>query len=191
MKESPQKDQKKKKIPVKAKVKKGGNHDADKVWQVAWTYIRTVIDTAREPFLILNADLRVLSANKTFYRFFHVTKKDTEGTLVYNLGNGQWDIPALRKLLEKILPKHTSFVDYQVDHVFPKIERKIILLNARRVYTTGKAPIILLAMEDITKQKELEEKLRDYAVTLNAAVSARTKELELRVRQLERPRSEQ
>jgi PAS domain-containing protein len=156
------------------------------LWRVAWTYIRTVIDTVREPFLILDEKLQVLSANKTFYRFFKVTKTDTEHSLIYQLGDGQWNIPALRKLLEEILPKNTFFVDYEVDHEFPQIGRKIILLNARRIYTAqSKLPIILLAMEDVTKRKELEEKLHDYAKKLNAAVSMRTKELELRVEQLE------
>lgn len=161
--------------------------DADLLWRVAWTYIHTVIDTAREPFLILDADLRVLSANKTFYRFFRTSKKDTASMPVYKLGDGQWDIPALRKLLEKILPKGTFFTDYEVEHDFPRIGHKIVLLNARRIYTVNeKLPIILLAMEDITKQKELEEKLRDYAIKLNTAVSVRTKELETRVAQLEK-----
>lgn len=164
-----------------------GMPEGDLLWRVAWTYIRTVIDTAREPFLILDSELRVISANKIFYRFFRVTKKNTKDVLVYELGDGQWNIPALRKLLEKILPKKTFFVDYEVDYDFPKIGRKIILLNARRIYTTpNKLPIILLSMEDITRRKELEEKLRDYAEKLNIAVSARTKELELRVRQLEK-----
>ena len=172
---------------IKKKKQTKNGHEADLVWRVAWTYIRTVIDTVREPFLVLDAELRVLSANKTFYRFFRVTKKDTEGTLVYKLGDGQWDIAALRKLLEKILPKNTFFVDYEVDHIFPGIGRKMMLLNARRIHTAhSKLPILLLAMEDITKRKELEEKLRDYAVKLNAAVSTRTKELELRVKQLEK-----
>ena len=174
------------KSPKKRASKKNA-HDADLLWRVAWTYIRTVIDTAHEPFLILDGKLCVLSANKTFYGFFHVKKKDTEHAHVYTLGDGQWDIPALRKLLEKILPKNTSFVDYEVDHVFPGIGRKIILLNARRIHTAGsKLPIILLAMEDITKRKELEENLRDYAAKLNTAVTGRTKELEERVKQLEK-----
>ncbi len=106
--------------------------------------------------------------------------------LVYKLGDRQWDIPALRKLLEKILPKSTHFSDYEVDHEFPVIGRKIMLLNARRIYRTqSNVPIMLLAMEDITKRKELEENLRDYALKLNEAVSLRTKELEMRVQQLE------
>ena len=163
------------------------HHDAELLWRVAWTYIRTVIDTAHEPFLILDEKQRVLSANRTFYRFFRVKKKETEGRLVYQLGDGQWDMPALRKLLERIVPKNSFFVDYQVDHLFPAIGRKILLLNARRIFSReGRPPIVLLAMEDITKQKELEEKLRDYASRLNSAVSARTKELERRVAELER-----
>ncbi len=174
-----------KKITKKTPIK--NPHDADLMWRFAWTYIRTVIDTVHEPFLILDPKLRVLSANKTFYRFFRVTKKATEGTLVYELGDNQWDIPALRKLLEKILPKDTFFAGYEVDHEFPQIGRKILLLNARRIHSAhGADPILLLAMEDITKQKELEEKLRDYAAKLNAAVSNRTKELELRVQDLEK-----
>jgi PAS domain-containing protein len=161
--------------------------DADEMWKYAWTYIRTVIDTAREPFLILDGDLRVLSANRTFYKYFKVSKRGTEDVLVYKLGDGQWNIPALRKLLEKILPKNTYFFDYEVDHIFPGIGRRILLLNARRIHAAqSTVPIILLAMEDITGRKELEEKLRDYAVTLNEAVARRTKELELRVHQLEK-----
>jgi two-component system, chemotaxis family, CheB/CheR fusion protein len=94
--------------------------DADKLWQVAWTYIRTVVDTIREPFLILDKDLRILSANRTFYVNFQVTKKETEGSLVYKLGNGQWNIPKLKILLEDILPKNTHFEDFKVEHNFPK-----------------------------------------------------------------------
>jgi nitrogen-specific signal transduction histidine kinase len=176
-----------KKRTMKKRVLPAKDHDADVLWRVAWTYIRTVIDTAHEPFLILDAKLCVLSANQTFYTFFNVKKKDTEHNLVYKLGNGEWNIPALRKLLEKILPKNTFFSDYEVDHVFPRIGRKILLLNARRIYTAhNPLPIILLAMEDVTKKKELEEKLRDYAVQLTSAVSTRTKELEQRVAQLEK-----
>jgi PAS domain-containing protein len=161
--------------------------DADLLWRLAWTYIRTVIDTAHEPFLVLDGKLRVLSANRTFYSFFRVSRKDTEQVLVYKLGDGQWNIPALRKLLEEILPKGTFFSNYEVDHTFPDIGRKILLLNARRIYTSRSSlPILLLAMEDITKRKELEEKLREYATRLNKAVSERTRELEIRVQELER-----
>lgn len=159
---------------------------ADEVWEVAWTYIRTVVDTLREPFLILDEQLRVLSANKTFYAVFQVTKKETEGELVYNLGDGQWNITKLKILLEDILPKNTFFEDFKVEHDFPKIGRKIMILNARRIHTAAeKKPIMLLAMEDVTKQVQLEDQLKIYTKKLTLEVAKRTAELELRVRELE------
>jgi PAS domain S-box-containing protein len=161
--------------------------NADEVWKVAWTYIRTVVDTLREPFLILDENLKVLSANRTFYSFFQVVREETEGKRVYDLGNGQWDIPKLKILLEDILPKNTYFEDFKVEHNFPKIGKRIIILNARRIYRTGEdRPIMLLAMEDITKQKQLEEQLKEYTKKLTIEVAKRTAELELRVRELER-----
>lgn len=161
--------------------------DADELWNVAWTYIRTVVDTLREPFLILDEKLRVISANKTFYSVFEVKQEQTEGRLVYDLGNGQWDIPKLRILLEDILPKNTFFEDFKVEHNFPKIGKKIMILNARTIHTTGEErPIMLLAMEDITKQRQLEDQLRAYTKTLTLKVARRTAELEVRVKELER-----
>src|SRR4029079_18072116 len=137
--------------------------DADELWKVAWTYIRTVVDTIREPFLILDEKLRVISANKTFYAVFQVTERETEGKKVYDLGNRQWNIPKLKILLEDILPKNTFFEDFKVEHDFPTIGKKIMILNARRIYTRGEEkPILLLAMEDVTKQKQLEDQLREY-----------------------------
>lgn len=161
--------------------------NADELWNVAWTYIRTVVDTLREPFLILDKDLRVMSANRTFYLLFHVNKEETEGTLVYNLGDGQWNIPKLKILLEDILPKNTFFEDFKVEHNFPKIGHKIMILNARRIFTSGEEkPIMLLAMEDITKQVQLEDQLKEYSKKLTFEVAKRTAELEIRVKELER-----
>lgn len=168
-------------IPTNVKI------DADELWQVAWTYIRTVVDTLREPFLILDENLRVISANKTFYAVFQVKHEDTEGKRVYDLGNGQWDIPNLKILLEDILPKHTHFEDFKVEHQFPHIGFRIMMLNARQIHTTDeKKPIMLLAMEDITKQRLLEDQLRDYTKKLSLEVAKRTEELEVRVQELER-----
>ena len=161
--------------------------NADKLWSVALTFIKTVVDTLREPFLILDKDLRVISANRTFYKVFQVTKEETEGVLVYKLGNGQWNIPKLKILLEDIIPKNHFFEDFKVDHEFPKIGFKIMMLNARRIYTSsGKKPIMLLAMEDITKQKQLENQLKEYTKKLTQEVAKRTAELEVRVKELER-----
>lgn len=163
------------------------NIEADKIWKVAWTYIRTVVDTLREPFLILDKNMHVISANKTFYSAFQVTPEETEGIRVYDLGDGQWNIPKLKILLEDILPQNTFFEDFSVEHNFPKIGKKIMLLNARRVYTQGEEKsIILLAMEDVTKQKQLEQQLREYAKKLNIEVARKTAELEARVQELER-----
>lgn len=160
--------------------------DAEELWQVAWTYIQTVVDTVREPFLILDEHLKVISANRTFYAFFHVTKEETEGHRVYDLGNGQWDVPQLSILLEDILPKNTFFTDFKVEHTFPKIGHKIMLLNARRIFKTGEErPILLLAMEDITKQKMLEDQLKIYTKRLTQEVAKRTAQLEARVKELE------
>lgn len=174
----------------KSQKKSQGEKDpvnADELWNVAWTYIRTVVDTLREPFLILDQDLKVLSANRTFYAVFHVTQEETEGKRVYKLGDGQWDIPKLKILLEDILPQNTFFEDFKVEHDFPKIGKKIMMLNARRIYTAGeKRPIMLLAMEDITKQKQLEDQLKEYAKRLNIEVAKKTAELESRVKELER-----
>src|ERR1700722_4843159 len=161
--------------------------NAEELWEVAWTYIRTVVDTLREPFLILDENLEIISANKTFYTFFQVKPEDTEGKRVYDLGNGQWNIQKLKILLEDILPKNTHFEDFKVEHTFPKIGKKIIILNARRIYRTGEErPIMLLAMEDITRQKQLEDQLKEYSKSLTIEVAKRTAELEIRVKELER-----
>jgi PAS domain S-box-containing protein len=163
-----------------------GKIDADELWQVAWTYIQTVVDTVRHPFLILDEHLVVISANRTFYAFFHVTKEETEGKRVYDLGNGQWNVEKLSILLEDILPKNTFFEDFKVEHTFPKIGHKIMLLNARRIYRTGEErPIMLLAMEDITRQKQLEDQLKTYTKRLTQEVAKRTAQLEKRVKELE------
>ena len=163
------------------------NIDADKIWEVAWTYIKTVVDTVREPFLILDKDLLVLSANRIFYVLFQTTIEETEGKKVYELGNGQWDIPKLKILLEDILPKNTFFEDFRVEHEFPKIGHKIMMLNARQVYAVdNEKPILLLAMEDITKQIQLEEQLKEYTKRLTEEVAQRTLELEVRVKELEK-----
>jgi two-component system CheB/CheR fusion protein len=112
-------------------------------------YAQDIVETVREPLLVLNQDLRVQSANGAFYNTFKVSPKKTEGELIYNLGNHQWDIPKLRELLEKILPEKNNFEDYEVEHTFPKIGHKKMRLNARKVVQkTEGIELILLAIED-------------------------------------------
>jgi len=125
-----------------------------------------IIETAREPLMVLDANLRVLLASRSFYDSFKVTPGETIGNLIYDLGNRQWDIPSLRRLLEEMLPLNNKFDDYKVEHVFTGIGHKIMLLNARRIMQTEGGPqLILLAIEDITEkmrlEKELAERTRD------------------------------
>ena len=124
-------------------------------------YTEAIIETLREALVVLDAHLLVLSVNRSFCDTFQVTSDETIGKLIFDLGNGQWDIPALRKLLEDILPANTQFDHYQVDHVFPSIGHKTMLLNARRIYQEGKGTeMILLALEDVTAHMQSEEALK-------------------------------
>ena len=131
---------------------------AEKISQEARSYAESIIDTVREPFVVLDKDLKVLSASRSFYTNFEVTPDETVGNLIYDIGNRQWDIPSLRTLLEDILPEKTQFNNYEVSHNFQTIGQKTMLLNARQIYqeVIG-TPIILLAIEDITVRKQLEE----------------------------------
>jgi two-component system CheB/CheR fusion protein len=109
------------------------------------------VETVREPLLILDGHLRVQRANHAFYKTFQVAKEQTEGRLIYDLGNRQWDILQLRQLLEEILPQKKFFQDYLVEYDFPSIGHRKMLLNARKIRNEReKSKMILLAMEDVT-----------------------------------------
>ena len=96
-----------------------------------------IVDTVREPFLVLDQDLRVLAASRSFYSAFKVSLDDTQGRLLYALGDGQWDIPKLHLLLEKIVPEHGVMEGYEVEHEFPGVGQRTMLLNARKVFYEG------------------------------------------------------
>src|SRR3954469_13274141 len=123
-------------------------------------YAQNIVDTVREPLLILDVTLRVQSANRAFYQTFHVSPQETEGYLIYELGNGQWDIPDLRTLLEDIVPKSSVFDDFELDHTFPAIGRRVMLLNARKLQAGHHGELLVLAMGDVTERKQAEEALR-------------------------------
>src|SRR5438105_1910262 len=114
-------------------------------------YAQNIVDTVREPLLILDPTLRVRSANRAFYQTFHVSPEETEHRLIYELGNGQWDIPDLRTLLEDIVPKSSVFNDFELEHDFPAIGRRVMLLNARKLRPGSHAELLVLAMEDVTR----------------------------------------
>lgn len=125
--------------------------------QEALEYAEDIVATIREPLVVLDASLRIISANRSFYQAFSVTPPDIEGQLLYEVSNGQWNIPQLRELLENVLPKNTFFENYQVEHEFPNLGWRIMLLNARRIHNGGaKTQKILLAMEDVTDLRSME-----------------------------------
>jgi len=162
----------------------------DDQWKESWTYIKTVVDVLREPILILDKNLTVKAANEPFYLAFKTLRENTENKNIYSLGNGQWDIPTLRKLLEDILPKHTFFNGFEVVHDFPKIGRKVMILNARQIYSDdGKAlfpPIILLAMEDVTGMMDVAEKLARHTNDFETELKGRTQSFEDEISALKR-----
>jgi PAS domain S-box-containing protein len=129
--------------------------------QEAREYAENIVETVREPLVVMDADLTVMSVNRSFCQTFEVTPEETKGRLIYELGDFQWDIPALRELLEDILPRNTTFDNFAVEHDFKKIGRRIMLLNARKIYRpTNQIELILLAIEDVTERKRLEAQLR-------------------------------
>ena len=128
-------------------------------------FAQAIVDTVREPFLVLDQELRVLAASRSFYSTFEVSSEDTQGRLLYALGDGQWDIPGLRLLLEKIVPERGVMEDYEVEHVFPDIGQRTMLLNARKVfYEGGSNTTILLGIEDVTVQRILEREKDELLV---------------------------
>ncbi|MCJ7538219.1 MAG: sigma 54-interacting transcriptional regulator, partial [Desulfobacterales bacterium] len=154
---------------MKQKFKKSG---FDK--QRIQTYIEifdNILGSIREPLVLLVSDLRVVKANGSFYQTFNIKPDETEGKLIYEIGNRQWNIPKLRELLEDILPENSLFHDFEVEHDFETIGRKIMHLNAKRIYReSNQTHLILLAIEDVTDREY-------YKRDLEALVKKRTAEL--------------
>jgi hypothetical protein len=149
---------------------------------LALHFMKTLTEVARESFIILDSDRRVVSANPIFYRTFHVSERQTENKIFFTLGNGQWNIPELRTLLKNILPKKKVVKDFEVRHTFPTIGGKTILLNARQI---DSVKLIIVAMEDITPRKQLEGKLAEYAKGLAKKVAEQTGKLTDRIKELQ------
>lgn len=134
---------------------------------------QAIIATVRGPLVILDDDLRVVTANRSFYETFRVAREETERQSVFDLGNRQWNIPALRTLLEEILPRDRVVDDFEVEHAFQTIGRRTMLLNARRVLSAGGRPAtILLAIDDVTERKRAEEAVRRLAAIVEGSEDA-------------------
>jgi two-component sensor histidine kinase len=128
----------------------------------AFALAQAIVDTVRGPVLVFDKDLRVIAASRSFYSVFKVSPQDTQGRLLYELGNGQWDIPKLRVLLEKIIPERGVMDDYEVEHEFPGVGHRTMCLNARQVFYEGGADTtILLGIEDVTGRRALEDEKED------------------------------
>lgn len=128
-------------MKLKKKTSKKSTNDsvsAQYLWDTGWSYVKSIIDIAREPFLILDSELKIKTANEYFYNFFEVSPKETEGKLIYKIGNGQWNVSWLKNILKEIVSKDHFFKDYEIDHEFPLIGRKVMLLNARQVHYVDK-----------------------------------------------------
>jgi PAS domain S-box-containing protein len=121
----------------------------------ALAYAEGIVETVREPLVVLDAGLRVRTANKSFYQCFRVGRGETEGRLLYELGDCQWDVPQLRRLLEGVLPRDEHFDNFEVTHDFQGVGRRVMMLNARRIGGSGEGGLILLALEDVTERREV------------------------------------
>ena len=183
----------KKKLSTKKIKPASYEHFFERSWAESWTYIKTVVDVVREPVLILDKNFRVLTANHPFYNAFQVEPIDTENKIVYKLGNGQWNIPDLKKLLEDILPKNTFFKGFEVAHNFPTIGHKVMILNARQIHFKKNdaaakifPSIILLAIEDITEMMRIAETLASHTFKLEAKFTSQTTKLEEYIKRLEK-----
>lgn len=121
-----------------------------------------IVETVADPLVVLDEGLRVVMASRSFYLTFDVDRQATQGRLLYELGDGQWDIAELRLILEKVLPEQRELADYELDREFPRIGRRVMQLSARQVrYANGGPASILLTIADITERRVLERRLED------------------------------
>ncbi|MEF8943255.1 MAG: PAS domain S-box protein [Desulfohalobiaceae bacterium] len=139
-----------------------GDVSADLTMDVTYSFAESILATLRDPIIILDKDLKVISANRSFYTTFKTTPDETIGSFIYDLKNKEWDIPKLRELLEEVISKKQAFDDFEISHEFRDIGHKVLLLNTREIYRKDiGTTVLLLAFEDITEHKRLQDLLID------------------------------
>ncbi|MFA6393058.1 MAG: PAS domain-containing protein [Candidatus Paceibacterota bacterium] len=166
----------------------------DHLLEEGWTYIKTVvdIDIMNGPIIILDKDLRVMAVNESFYRMFKVEPKETEGKFIYEILGRKLNIPALRKLLEDILPENTFFKSFEITKDFSSIGNKTMILNAHQIYLKESndrasfSPMIFLVMEDVTEMMAVAETIALHASKLEDKITKYTKKLEKNIEKLEK-----
>lgn len=161
----------------------------ERIWKESWSYIRTIVDTVYHPFLIMDKNLCVLAANRSFRNLFQIEERNNEPKYLYELGTGEWNIPAVKALLDVLLPRNTFFDGFEVSRTFPFIGRKIMLLNGRCIYKENETseifpPLILLAMEDIPEMTAIAETLTHYAARIENNIIQQRRELKMQASRL-------
>jgi two-component system CheB/CheR fusion protein len=164
---------------------------AENIWKEGWAYIKTVATAVLEPLLILDKNLCVLASNQAFCKLLHAKTTDIEYKHISNLGRKEWNIRALEALFQVIVPRNGFFSGFEVNHAFPSLGKRIMMLNNRSIYKEGKAvdifpPIILLATADINEMTAIAEAIGYYAAEIEQYAMERTKNLEVQVEQLKK-----
>lgn len=139
----------------------------------SYLYSDAILSNIQDPLLVLDRDLRIVSASKSFYKKFTFTVEETEGILLYDLGNKEWDIPELRKLLEEVHLKKSEFYNFEVTHTFPRLGEKVMMLNATCIYQKmHREELILLSIEDYTERKKAQQSIIESEERFETAVAA-------------------
>ena len=173
-------------------IKSFGTDFFEHVWEESYTHVKTVEDAGQESMLIMDATFQIIVANKIFYKTFGVGPEDVENKYIYDMCGGQWNIPALRTLLEGIITKNTFFKGFEVTNEFPCIGRKTMILNARQIHfkenITLKLPAatILLTIEDVTEMMLVAERFAQQERTFEDRFVGPAHKLEVLTKQLEK-----
>ncbi len=150
----------------------------------AYAYVKKFVDTVREPFLVLDERLNIITSNDSFHHMFQVDANDLENRSVFEIGKGEWDIPELHELLEKILPENNFFKGFEISHEFPNIGKKVMIVNARHLRVEGDRyfpALILIAMEDITDLISVAEKIIDHTNQFEIKMTEIVQKLEINI----------